>query len=916
MKKSFLTRPFAAFVLLTVLPLGVTLRGQTLFSESFETDTSAQWTVFNGSADGTPDFTVQFAFDYSTNRYVANGLTNFIPPAPNSTGGTTRGVKLTVNKDDNAATAAVSLYPSGMTFSNNYALRVDMWINYNGPAYGGVGSTEFGTFGINHAGDKVIWIDSVVAPPSDGVWFAVAGEAGAGINTINDYNAYVGDGSGSAVWLRGTDGGFLDRDADGSPETEVNPAQANTFPLKLIFPAPQFETPGAPGKQWVQVEIRQHTNDSGTPVVTWLINGYVIAEHAQGATTFGQTAGNIMIGTMDPFSSIASPKEDNFVIFDNVRVVNLDLEPARPVVSITSTDTAASEPGTDTASFTIARTGDTTAPLTVPLRISGTASNGVDYATLPASVTLPAGVASTNILVTPLNDSVGEPTETIVVTVVGSSQYDVRENVFVVIDLADDGDVPTATITARKPVAYELNPARVAQFSVNFSTPNSSDTVVRYAIAGTATNGVDYTTIPNSVTMAAGGTNVLITIAARDNNVIDTNRTVTLTLTNGTGYVLGSATNATVSIRNDDLPPGTVLFSEDFDADHTPNWVVNPSAGANATDTIADFFFDYSTVGIPPAPNTTGGTTRGLKLQANLTTGVFGGLSVSPVGKAFGGDYRLRFDLWQSFNGPLPAGGNGSTQVTGAGIGTAGTSAQWAGGTQDSVWFGATADGGSSADYRAYSTAGSTGYTPTSGVFAAGTSTAPDARNNTHPYYAEFGLESAPAAQLALFPNQTGETGIGAVGFQWRDAMIAKVGNLISWYIDGLRIATVDASTVTLGGSNILFNYFDINASRSTDPNSASVAFGLIDNVRVEALTPTTPQAPEVQSITVTSGNVQIDFAGASSDTQAAFTLQSSPNAESGYASESGATITQVSQGRFRVLVAVNGEKRFYRILR
>src|SRR5437016_11775686 len=93
------------------------------------------------------------------------------------------------------------------------------------------------------------------------------------------------------------------------------------------------------------------------------------------------------------------------------------------VVSITSTNTTASEPGTDTASFTIARTGDTTAPLTVPLRISGTASNGVDYATLPASVTLPAGVASTNILVTPLNDSVGEPTETIVVTVVGSSQY-------------------------------------------------------------------------------------------------------------------------------------------------------------------------------------------------------------------------------------------------------------------------------------------------------------------------------------------------------------------------------------------------------------------------------------------------------------------------------------------------------------
>src|SRR5437016_12309007 len=91
------------------------------------------------------------------------------------------------------------------------------------------------------------------------------------------------------------------------------------------------------------------------------------------------------------------------------------------VVSITSTNTTAAEPGTDTASFTIARTGDTTAPLTVLLRISGTASNGVDYVSLPTSVTLPAGVPSTNIVVRPLNDPVAERTETIIVTLAGSS---------------------------------------------------------------------------------------------------------------------------------------------------------------------------------------------------------------------------------------------------------------------------------------------------------------------------------------------------------------------------------------------------------------------------------------------------------------------------------------------------------------
>jgi Calx-beta domain-containing protein len=909
MKASLLAQKYLSAIFVATLAMAAPLHGQTLFSDNFDTDTSAQWSVFNGSGDGTPDFTVLFSFDYSTNRYVANGVTNFIPSAPNSTGGTTRGVKVAVNKsDDVAATAAVSLYPTGLVFSNNYALRFDMWINYNGPAYGGTGSTEFGTFGINHVGDKVNWN---LGPTGDGVWFAVSGEAGA----ARDYRAYVGDNASSAVELQGIDAGFLDRDGNGTPEAELNNAADANSPLNLLFPIPPFETPGMPGKQWVQVEVRQRTNDTGTLVATWLINGYVIAEHSQGATTFNQTQGTVMIGTMDPFASIASPKEDNFVIFDNVRVANLATETSPPVLSIESTDTAASEPGADTAQITVSRTGDTSSPLTIPLRITGTASNGVDYATLANSVTLPAGVASTNVTVTPLNDSIGEATETITVTLAGGTQYEVREKVFVRIDLADDGDVPTATLTARKPVAYELNPARIGQFAVNFSTPNASDTAVRYLVAGTATNGVDYSTIPGTVIVPAGSTNAFVNISARDNSAIDSNRMVILTLTNNTGYVLGAATNATVTIRNDDLPPGTVAFSENFDTDHTANWTVNPSGGANTTDTVADVFFDYSTVGIPPAPNTTGGTTRGLKLQANLTTGVFGGLSVSPNGQAFSGDYRVRFDVWQSFNGPLPAGGNGSTQVTGAGVGTAGSTPQWAGGTQDSVWFGATADGGSGVDYRAYSSAASTGYTPSSGVFAAGTSTAPDARNNSHLYYAEFGLEAAPAAQLASFPDQAGETFVGASGFQWRDAVITRQGNTISWSLDGLLLATVDASTVTLGGSNILFNYFDINAGSSTDIDSPFVAFGLVDNVRVEILA-TSPQAPNIQTIAIGGGNVQIDFSGATSDTPTAFSLLGSANVASSYANEAGASITQLSPGSFRVTAPVNGTLRFYRIQR
>src|SRR3954463_16684595 len=101
------------------------------------------------------------------------------------------------------------------------------------------------------------------------------------------------------------------------------------------------------------------------------------------------------------------------------------------------------------------------------------------------------------------------------------------------------------------------------------------------------------------------------------------------------------------------------LYSQDFNVDDTANWTVLPSAG---TDTVADFFYDYSAIGVPSAPNGTG--TRGLKMTANNSAGVFGGLTVSPTGKRFTGNYSLTFDMWQAYVGPLAPGGSGTTQFS------------------------------------------------------------------------------------------------------------------------------------------------------------------------------------------------------------------------------------------------------------
>ncbi|MEI9865509.1 MAG: hypothetical protein WDN00_13370 [Limisphaerales bacterium] len=136
-----------------------------------------------------------------------------------------------------------------------------------------------------------------------------------------------------------------------------------------------------------------------------------------------------------------------------------------------------------------------------------------------------------------------------------------------------------------------------------------------------------------------------------------------------------------------------ILYSQNFDVNDSANWTVNNNGqGVNA----ANFFFDYSTVGIPSAPNS-GGSTIGLKLGANVggtgpASGALPGISVSPTGQGFTGNYTLTFDWWQNWLGSTTtgigssSGGSGSTQLSTFGILSSGTTANYAG-SADGVFF-------------------------------------------------------------------------------------------------------------------------------------------------------------------------------------------------------------------------------------
>ena len=114
-----------------------------------------------------------------------------------------------------------------------------------------------------------------------------------------------------------------------------------------------------------------------------------------------------------------------YVIADAVRWLSAGaLPPPPPIVEIVASDAVACEFGTNTARFSFVRSGDTNLlPLRINYTISGTASNGVDYATLPGSVTLAAGAIATNVIITPIPDNLPEGDRTVTLTLASSANY-------------------------------------------------------------------------------------------------------------------------------------------------------------------------------------------------------------------------------------------------------------------------------------------------------------------------------------------------------------------------------------------------------------------------------------------------------------------------------------------------------------
>ena len=114
------------------------------------------------------------------------------------------------------------------------------------------------------------------------------------------------------------------------------------------------------------------------------------------------------------------------------------------------------------------------------------------------------------------------------------------------------------SITANVADAYKFG-TQPGSFAITCVGGSDLSLMVNYAISGTASNGVNYSSITNAVT-TADSTAPNIAIIPLTDGLVDGDKTVVLTLLNSTAYNLASPSSATVTIH--DTPFNTWLLAE------------------------------------------------------------------------------------------------------------------------------------------------------------------------------------------------------------------------------------------------------------------------------------------------------------------------------------------------------------------
>ncbi len=267
----------------------------------------------------------------------------------------------------------------------------------------------------------------------------------------------------------------------------------------------------------------------------------------------GQTSASVLVFAID---DAIVEGEETVVLSLTVEDTYLAAHPASATVIlqdndervwIDASDFIASEPGIDIGEFTFTRFGTTNTPLQVFFTISGVASNGVDYVSIPNSFTIPAGSVSAILPIMAIDDLIVEGPEKMTLTLVSNAAYSLGQPTNGTVTI--DDDEPMLTISATQTNIVEGSRPPSAFRITRTGDPKYSFTAL-LAVGGTATQGVDYPPLLTNVYFSCGVVGIDLVVAPTNELAIEAAETVTAAILPHPDYTILSPSNSLITIAD------------------------------------------------------------------------------------------------------------------------------------------------------------------------------------------------------------------------------------------------------------------------------------------------------------------------------------------------------------------------------
>lgn len=344
----------------------------------------------------------------------------------------------------------------------------------------------------------------------------------------------------------------------------ITEGHSNTFLLSFTSPAPQDFT--------IRWSLSGTGVSSDFPVTTGTISvpkGAATVTHTLHSTnnlvSDGTRVYTLTFESVD--GSVMNPIDVNYTINDD--------EPTT-VPSITITDvTQAEGTGAGNTTFTFTVTASFAPGVDVHLNYAtadGTATSAdSDYIPATGSITIPAGSTTETISVDVVRDAKFETNETFALTLSGGSGYtSAGSDLTATGTISNDDTAPTISLSSPSVAEGTGAGFTTLAFDVTLSQVSGINVVVNYNTTdGTATIAdSDYITAAGALTIPAGSTSGIININVVRDARYESDETINLTLSGGSGYTsAGSILTNTGTITNDDAQP-TLSISDEIGRAH------------------------------------------------------------------------------------------------------------------------------------------------------------------------------------------------------------------------------------------------------------------------------------------------------------------------------------------------------------